>query len=146
SSRSATWPGSSSTTDHHPDRTVPRRTLMPRVDDSLTTPVYVKAHEEAAWPRDCVFYMLASNGLFLCRNNEFFQSCVPARNFPRERREQLSFFRSRSPRVPQSILEQVVGFSAAAAPLGAEAIVLLVWDRRYRRMRVVVPRQIATVG
>jgi hypothetical protein len=119
---------------------------MPRVDDSLTTPVHVKTHEEGAWPRDRVFFMLASNGLFLCRNNEFFQSCVPARNFPRELRQQRSFFRSRYPRVPQSILEHVVGFFAAVGLLGAEAIVLLVWDRRYRRMRVVVPRQIATVG
>jgi hypothetical protein len=119
---------------------------MPRDDAPLTTPIYVKTHVEGAWPPDRVFYMLASNGLFLCRSNEFFQSCVPARDYPRELREQGSFFRSRYPPVPQSILEHVVGFFAAVGVLGAEAIVLLAWDRLYRRMRLVVPRQIATVG
>jgi hypothetical protein len=119
---------------------------MPRVDDPLTTPVYLKTQLERAWPTDRVFYMLASNGLFVCRNNEFFQSCVPARNFPRELRDQRSFFQSLYPPVPQSMFEYVVGFFAAVGLLGAEAIVLLVWDRLYRRMRLVVPRQVATVG
>jgi hypothetical protein len=119
---------------------------MRRDDDPLTTPVYLKTRREAVWPRDRVFYTLASNGLFLCRDNEFFQSCVPAREFPRELSEQGSFFRSRYPPVARAILEYVVGFFAQAGLQGAEAIVLLAWDRLYRRVRVVVPRQVATVG
>src|SRR3954465_9055673 len=110
---------------------------MRRDDDPFTPPVYVKTRSEAGWPSDPFFYLVSRSGLFIGRNTEFFQSCVPAREFPPALHEQEMFFSSRYPLVPQSMIEYIVGFFTEVGLQGAEAIVLLAWDRRRRRMRAV---------
>ena len=49
------------------------------------TPVYLKVSEDMPWPKkEKVFYLLSRDGLFLCRNHEFFSSSVPAPKAPSE--------------------------------------------------------------
>ena len=77
------------------------------------TPILVKDHADLPWPEDrAAFYVLASNGLFMVRRNEFFESCVPASDWPRELEEQVTFLRPRFPLLPQDAFEKVVGFFA----------------------------------
>jgi hypothetical protein len=115
-------------------------------DDSLLTPVHLRTRGNDRWPEDPVFYMLASSGLYLCRNHPFFQSCVPARHWPMDLDSQESFFRPSYPHIARRSFESIVGFfSVVGERHGSEAIVLLAWDRGGRRIRVVVPRQLATV-
>ena len=112
----------------------------------LVTPIHLK-QDDMPWPKDRVFYLLASNGLFRCRNHEFFTSCTQARKFPAELAEQGIFLKLRYPKVPRRIFELVIGFFTRIYDLhGAEAIALLAWDRRKSRYRVVVPGQEATVS
>jgi hypothetical protein len=115
-------------------------------DDSLLIPVHLRTRGNDRWPKEPVFYILASSGLYLCRNHPFFQSCVPARHWPMDLGPQESFFRPSYPHIPRRTFESIVGFfSEVGDRHGSEAIVLLAWDRRARRIRVVVPRQLATV-
>jgi len=46
------------------------------------TPIYLKLDDAADWPPDRAFYLLSREGLFLCRNHEFFSSCVRADRWP----------------------------------------------------------------
>ena len=55
---------------------------MSQSKTSLLTPIYIKPRADTAWPEDSVFYMLTGSGLFLCRNNPFYQSAVPAPRWP----------------------------------------------------------------
>ena len=79
----------------------------------LVTPIYVKTCSQTPWPeREKMFYLLAANGLFLCRNHPFFQSCVPAGSGPGELATQEAFFDIKYPKVPRHLLELTVGFFA----------------------------------
>jgi hypothetical protein len=115
---------------------------------NLVTPIYLNTDGELDWPNDeRVFYILGANGLFLCRNHQFFRSCVEARNFPSELAEQDQFLKLRYPRVPRRILELIVGFFARIGRMhGSEAGVILAWDNTAKRMRIIVPPQRATVS
>ncbi len=112
------------------------------------TPVLLKSHEAEAWPEDeTLFYLVARDGLYICRNHEFFSSCVPARGGPSELEEQPTFMKVAFPPIPQALFERIVGFFARIADLhSSEAAVVLVWDREERRVRIVVPEQVATVS
>ena len=114
---------------------------------SDVAPVLVKTSEEPAWldePR--LFYILGRDGLYRCRNNEFFASCVKTDRGPSGLEEQRSFLRPRFPKIPQTLFEQAVGFFSRVAEVqGSEAAMLLLWDRRERQVRIVVPSQTATV-
>ena len=112
------------------------------------TPVLVKTSENLPWPEDeRIFYILGRNGLYLCRNHEFFQSCVPARRGPSELEEQATFLAPRFPMIPRVLFERAVGFFDQVAELhSAEAAVLLVWDRSAKRVRLAVPEQTAPVS
>jgi hypothetical protein len=116
--------------------------------DRPVTPVLIKTAENLPWPDDeRIFYILGRNGLYLCRNHEFFRSCVPARRGPSELEEQTSLLVPRFPTIPRALFEQAVGFFERVADLhGAEAAVLLVWDRTARRVRLVVPEQTAKMS
>ena len=47
------------------------------------TPVLLKDSPDFDWPaNERVFYVLARDGLYLCRNHAFFRSCVKARSGP----------------------------------------------------------------
>jgi hypothetical protein len=113
----------------------------------LLTPIYIKDHEDQ-WYQDDAFYLLCSNGLYFCRNNACFRSCVPCRNGPSELAPQFPFLELNFPKIPSSLLERIVGFFwhvHCQAP-GAEAILLLAWDAHRQSVQPVVPLQIATIG
>jgi proteasome lid subunit RPN8/RPN11 len=116
--------------------------------DRPVTPVLVKTAADLPWPEDQrTFYILGRDGLYLGRNHEFFQSCVPARRGPSELEEQVPFLASRFPKIPRALFERAVGFFDRVADLhSAEAAVMLVWDRSARCVRLVVPEQTATVS
>jgi hypothetical protein len=118
-----------------------------RPQDALTTPIYLKIKPEMAWPDDTFFYVLTSDGLFVCRNHKFFRSCVRARRFPSELAGQEPFLNVDYPKMPRRMIERIVGFfSEVADRFGSEAAVLLAWDEPAERIRVVVPQQVASVG
>jgi hypothetical protein len=110
-------------------------------------PVLIKDRPDMTLPPDeRLFYVLGRNGLYICRNHEFFRSCVPARRWPSELADQERFLIPSFPVIPRPLLERVVGFFARIAELhSSEAAVLLVWDREQAQVRVRVPPQIATV-
>ena len=110
-------------------------------------PVLVKNQSEL-WPEDeSLFYLVASGGLYVCRNHEFFRSCVPAQRGPGQLEEQKTFLVPRFPRIPQALFEESVGFFSEIADLhGSEAAALFLWDRAEQCVRLHVPEQTATVS
>ena len=76
----------------------------------LETPVYLKMDEDAPWPEDSVFYLMTGDGVFLCRNHEFFASSVPASQPPAELATHQPFLKHRFPKIPRRLFEQAVGF------------------------------------
>jgi proteasome lid subunit RPN8/RPN11 len=121
---------------------------MRHPDEKLFTPLYVKTDPALPWPEDeGVFYVLGSNGLFLCRNHPFFRSSVPARGWPSELAFQDQHLDLHHPMVPREQLELMVGFFSRVADLhDAEAVVLLLWDRQQNRLMLRVPAQRARVS
>ena len=114
--------------------------------DDLLTPIHVKTSPDEPWPTHPFFYYVAAQGLFLCRNHRFFVSSVPVEKGPGELADHHMFLRSRYPKVPRDLLEQVVGFfDIVAAAHGAEAAVLLAWDSQDDRVFPIVPEQTCTV-
>jgi len=113
----------------------------------VNTPVLVKTRSDLEWPEDeRLFYVVARDGVYLCRNHEMFQSCVKVERGPSECEEQRVFLQARFPRVPQRLFERIVGFFARVAERhGSEAAALLLWDRTEKQVRVVVPPQTATL-
>ncbi len=120
---------------------------MKPLDPDLITPIYAKTHPRMTWPDDQpVFYMLAANGLFLCRNHRFFRSCTPARRGPAELAIQQAFLDSRYPKIPQALMEMAVGFfSQVKDKYGCEAALLLGWDRHAEEVHLFVPKQRCTM-
>jgi hypothetical protein len=110
--------------------------------------VLIKTAADLPWPEDQrTFYIIGRDGLYLCRNHEFFRSCVPARCGPSELEEQATFLAPRFPMIPRVLFERAVGFfDRVAERYTAEAAVLLVWDRSAKRVRLAVPEQTATVS
>lgn len=112
-----------------------------------TTPVLLKRDGSLPWNEASLFYVLTADGLFACRNHEFFESCVPARRWPAELARQEPFLVPDFPRLAVRDLERMVAFFGFLADEhGAEGAVLLYWDRRRRRVRLVVPPQTARVS
>jgi proteasome lid subunit RPN8/RPN11 len=110
------------------------------------TPIYVKTSHAMAWPTDRVFYLLAGDGLYLCRNGDYWCSSVPAPGWPTELAEHATWLRPDYPRIPRSVIERICGFfGLISATHAAEAIALLAWDREAERVRAIVPRQVAVV-
>jgi hypothetical protein len=111
------------------------------------TPIYLKMDEAMEWPEDKTFYLLSREGLFLCRNHVFFSSCVPADRWPSELAGQRPFLKFDYPRLPQHLVERVVGFFDIIGQRHAsEAAVLLAWNRETSEIELLVPQQTGTVG
>lgn len=112
------------------------------------TPVLIKRSAAMPWPEnERMFYILARDGLFICRNHDFFRSCVPAKAGPSDLEEQAKFLVPNFPMIPCELFERVVGFFDVIADLqGSEAAILLVWDQKSECVRLVVPEQIATMS
>ncbi|KYK23612.1 hypothetical protein AYK24_07315 [Thermoplasmatales archaeon SG8-52-4] len=120
--------------------------LINNSENKLIPPIYMKTDLEEFWPEDRVFYILASNGLFLCRNQKFFISCIPANNWPSALEEQETFLKVGYPKLPRRLLELAVGFFDVIYSIyRAEAAVLLLWDRIKKRYRLITPPQRSTV-
>ena len=84
--------------------------------DSLFTPLYLKVDDEMKWPEnEKVFHLLSRDGLFICRNNDFYRSCAPARNWPGELASQKPFIELKFPRIPRVLIERIVGFFSEIA-------------------------------
>ncbi len=115
-------------------------------EENLVTPIYVKTRSDMEWSQEKVFYVLASSGLFLCRNHPFFRSCVPARGWPSELASQRTFLKLQVPKLPRPLLEVAVGFfDRIGEETGAEAALLLIWDEASKKVRLMAPRQRCTV-
>ncbi len=114
----------------------------------LFTPVYLKTSPDMPWPEDeSVFHLLTADGLFLCRNHPFFRSSVPVSGGPSELAVHESFAKLAFPPVPRRLFERIVGYFALAGERhGAEAAVLLAWNRTARRVEAVIPEQRALVS
>ena len=104
----------------------------------LITPIHFKTSDDMPLPtNEVASLLLSSNGLWMCRNHEFFQSCAPARSWPCELAEHKASLRLQYPKIPQRMLERIVGFfSAIAERHEAEAGVLLIWNKTRERMEV----------
>ena len=111
----------------------------------LVTPVYLNTGAGGAAPTEKAAYVLSGNGLFLHRNHPFFTSCLTARTWPGELGVTEPAFTPRYPRIPADQLERAVGFFAAVARLHrSEAALLIAWDTRGERIRLLVPVQHCT--
>jgi PRTRC genetic system protein A len=121
---------------------------MKHPDPRLFTPIYVKSASDEQLPEDeSAYYVLSSEGLFLCRNHAFFTSCVRTNGWPTELAPHTESVSLRYPRVPQKQLERIVGFFAHMGEAhGAEAAALFLWDAKDKRMRFQIPQQRATVS
>jgi hypothetical protein len=109
-------------------------------------PLYLKTERDMPRPPDSEYYLLAKNGLFLCRNHRFFRSDVRTARAPKWLVEHESGCRLDLPQVERHTLERIVGFFGRVFELhGSEAIVLLLWNQQKRRYRILVPEQEATV-
>ena len=113
----------------------------------LVTPIYLKTRSQTPWPeKEKMFYLLAANGLFMCRNHQFFQSCVPAGSGPGELAGQEAYIDFKYPKVPRRLLEITVGFFAKVGQnYNAEAIVMIAWDNLNQKVSLIVPRQKARI-
>ncbi len=120
---------------------------MNDAEKKLLTPIYLKTDQAAEPPDDTpMCYVLTSTGLFVRRNHPFFTSCVVSRDWPSELLPQKPYLNLRCPRLPQAMMERIVGFFSRIARLyGSEAAVLLYWDRRNECLCFEVPDQCATV-
>jgi hypothetical protein len=112
------------------------------------TPVLIKRSAEMPWPdNEKMFYILARDGLHICRNHDFFRSCVPADRGPSELEEQAQFLIPQFPMIPCETFERVVGFfDVIAERQGSEAAIVLIWDQQDEIVRLVVPEQVATMS
>ena len=114
----------------------------------LLTPLYLKLNDAMPWPEaEKAFYLLSSNGLFLCRNTPFFHSCVPVEDFPSELAGQQPFLKLSYPRIPRRLMELVIGFfDLIGERYASEAAVLIAWNRTTNDVEIIVPDQVGLVG
>lgn len=101
---------------------------------------------DAEWPEnDSTFYLLASNGLFLCRNHPFFTSCVEVDKFPQFLESQKQSFFFRYPKIPQATIEAVAGFFYGAyEKYNSEAVVLVYYDISEKKYETLIPTQVVS--
>jgi proteasome lid subunit RPN8/RPN11 len=113
----------------------------------MLTPIYLKTEENMPWPGDKVFYLLSRDGLFLCRNHPFFASSARADRWPAELAGHRPHLKSGYPRLPQAMVERVVGFfDLVAERYDSEAAVLLAWNRERKEIELLVPEQTGSVA
>jgi PRTRC genetic system protein A len=112
--------------------------------DPLATPIYVK-DAEFVWPEDKMFYLLTRDGLFKCRNNQFFQSCVQIKDNkgPSELEPQDKSLLLNYPEIPKALVNRVVGFfRLIAEKQNSEAAALFVWNRNTNQVELLIPDQV----
>ena len=110
--------------------------------DPLGVPVYLKTEDTKDWPQHKMFYLLSANGLYICRNHEWFQSCAPAKTGPSNLVQQKSFCHTSYPAIPKLLLERAVGFFRRVFQEHHwESALILVWNRQTEEMELVCPEQ-----
>ena len=115
--------------------------------DPMGTPIYLKTGEMKDWPMHKVFYLLTRDGLFLCRNHEWFKSCVLAKRGPGELAEHQESLRHSYPSIPRVLLEKAVGFfSRVHEQNQCESALILAWNRLTNQMELYCPEQEVSLG
>lgn len=112
--------------------------------DNLDTPLYLlREGTEFKWPTHKLFYILAKNGYFMCRNHPFYQSAVALTEEGHPDLADYDEFCCQSyPKLPQALLEKIVGFfGAVEKEHSSEAYVLLGWDLVDKEIKMLVPKQ-----
>lgn len=122
--------------------------IMKLAIPNLVTPIYLKLSDDMPWPeQEKVFYLLAQNGCFLCRNHLFFSSSVVAEKLPCELASHEPFLQLSYPKLAQTLFERVIGFfDIIGERHEAEAAVLLVWNTRTCAVEIIVPPQTSIVS
>lgn len=110
------------------------------------TKVIIKRDQDTPWEPDSMFYMLTANGLFTCRNHEWFTSSALAKSGPDELAEHKPFIQLRYPKLSQAKFEQVVGLFDWAEIKHGEAAVLLIHNKETGQVDVLVPEQECSWG
>jgi hypothetical protein len=106
--------------------------------DPLATPVYLKTDVDDPWPEDKMFYLLTADGMFLCRNHAFFQSCAPAKTGPTHLAKQAAFCKPNYPLIPRVLIERAVGFfHLINEKKHWESALILVWNRETEKVELV---------
>lgn len=109
---------------------------------NLSVPVYLKTEEKMEFPKDPFFYMLSKDGLFVCRNHKWFQSCAKAKTGPMDLAKQEEFVKVDYPLIPRVLIERIVGFFHLVHDKhGWEAAVILCWNKNTQEVELIVPDQ-----
>jgi PRTRC genetic system protein A len=117
------------------------------MNQQLSTPFYTKTDKNMPWPKDKMFYLMTRDGLFICRNHEWFSSCAPAKKGPSELEDQKPFIDLKYPMVPRALIERALGFfHLVFKDRKAESALILVWNRQTGKMELVCPKQKVSWG
>jgi len=116
--------------------------------DPMGVPVYLKTDANEPFPDDKLFYLMTRDGLFICRNHPWFTSCAPANKGPSGLAPQQAQLIVKYPKVPRVLMERAVGFFHAVHQKhdGAEAAVILVFNRETQAVELVCPPQEVSWG
>jgi PRTRC genetic system protein A len=113
----------------------------------LMTKIYYKESKDFQWPTDKLFYLVASNGYFICRNHGWFRTCVPTDRGPAELEEQETCGEFNYPQIPKLLFEQAIRFFRyITRHRGWESALILVWNKQTESMELVCPDQKASSG
>jgi PRTRC genetic system protein A len=118
---------------------------MKMINDNmpLATPIYVKL-EGFVWPNDKMFFLLAQEGIFKCRNHPFFKSAVKMKDGIKELESQKSELTLSYPTLPKVLVERVVGFfRLIAEKQNSEAAAIWVWNKQTEQVELIIPDQVA---
>lgn len=110
----------------------------------MDTPLIIKTGEEQPWSDESMFYMLTADGLFLCRNHEWFTSSVKTDEFPDELAKHRPFMKLRYPRLAADQFEMVVGFFSIIADLHRSEAIVLLAHHTSGQTAIVVPQQVVS--
>ena len=122
---------------------------MQLINSDLSTPVYLKTSDTDPWPSDKMFYLLTSNGLFLCRNHPWFRSCSPAPEGkgPSDLCEQKAEITLAYPVLPRALVEKAVGFFRSVYDdKHWESALILAFNRHTQEIELICPDQTASFG
>jgi hypothetical protein len=109
----------------------------------LATPIYVKL-EGFVWPNDKMFFLLAQEGVFKCRNHPFFKSAVKMKGGIKELESQSQRLTLSYPTLPKVLVERAVGFFLLIAEKqNSEAAAIWVWNKLTEQVELIIPDQVA---
>ena len=118
---------------------------MKMINDNmpLATPIYVKL-EGFVWPNDKMFFLLAQEGVFKCRNHPFFKSAVKMKDGIKELESQSQSLTLSYPTLPKVLVERAVGFfRLIAEKQNSEAAAIWVWNKLTEQVELIIPDQVA---